>query len=121
MRKPRVRVMAAVAGALIGTALTSGSAMASTPAPTGVRTVQSGGTGNGPTLEAVTLRAQPTTQSAALGVIPKGSKVVIYEGAIHGMYKACGKRGHLWLHVVDRMGRAGWVARTCVKTNAWPS
>ncbi len=116
-----MRVRAAVACALIGTALTGGSAMASTPVPTDVRTVQSGPTGHGPTLEAVTLRAEPTTQSAALGVIPKGSKVLIYEGAVHGMYKACGKRGNLWLHVVDRMGAEGWVVRTCVKTNAWPS
>ncbi|MGW8397522.1 SH3 domain-containing protein [Streptomyces lydicus] len=121
MRKTRVRVMTAVACALLGTALTSGSATASTPAPMGVHTTASKLTGHGPTLEAVTLRAEPTTRSAALGVVPKGSKVLIYEGAVHGMYRACGKRGNLWLHVQPRVGAMGWVARTCVKTNAWPS
>ncbi|UZJ29854.1 SH3 domain-containing protein [Streptomyces endophytica] len=119
MTKTRVRV-AAVALALTGATLTSGFATASALTPTAARGTHVAPTGWGRTLEAVTVRKEPSSRSTALAVLGKGVKVTIYEGAIHGKYKACGKQGNLWLHVAkDGTNIAGWVVRTCLKAPGW--
>ncbi|MFE1777018.1 SH3 domain-containing protein [Streptomyces sp. NPDC059008] len=120
--------MAATTSVLIGAVLTSGIAVASPSGPTGTRTVQgSNATAAAATsraaspisvrtLEAVTLRAEPTTGSAALGVLGKGVKLLAYEGAVRGNYKACGKSGNKWERVgKEGTGIKGWVVSSCLK------
>ncbi|MEE4423618.1 SH3 domain-containing protein [Streptomyces bugieae] len=119
MTKTRVRV-AAVALALTGTTLTSGIATASALTQTAARSAHAASTGWGRTLEAVTVRKEPSSRSTALAVLGKGVKVTIYEGAIHGKYKACGERGNVWLRVAkDGTNIAGWVVRMCLKAPGW--
>ncbi|MGG7571788.1 SH3 domain-containing protein [Streptomyces sirii] len=121
-------VVAAAMSVLVGAVLTSGIAVASPSGSTDARAGQGSSAmaavaasrAASPipvrTLEAVTLRAEPTTRSAALGVLGKGMKLLAYEGAVHGKYKACGKSGNRW----ERVGKAGtdikgWVASSCLK------
>ncbi len=127
MRKTRSTVAAAMS-VLVGAVLTSGIAVASPSGSTDARTVQrSSATAAAAasraaspipvrTLEAVTLRAEPTTSSTALGVVGKGVKLLAYEGAVGGKYKACGKSGNRWEHVgKDGTDINGWVASSCLK------
>ncbi|WP_327704594.1 SH3 domain-containing protein [Streptomyces decoyicus] len=127
MRKTRAKT-AAVTLTLIGTTLTSGIAVASTPAATAAHAT-AGPTATaaesrfgyfpvyGRTLEAVTLRKMPSSSSTALGVIPKGVKLIAYEAELgHKNFKACGKLGRKWYRVgKDGTDIHGWVVADCLK------
>ncbi|WP_407289301.1 SH3 domain-containing protein [Streptomyces sp. BP-8] len=64
----------------------------------------------------MTLRAKPSSRSAALGVIPKGVRLMAYEPEASGMYHACGKAGNKWFRVgKDGTDINGWVVANCLK------
>ncbi|MFE0374471.1 SH3 domain-containing protein [Streptomyces inhibens] len=63
----------------------------------------------------LTLRAKPTTKAAALGVVPKGQRIYVGDGAAGETYTACGKRWHIWYQAESKYGTRGWVAATCLK------
>ncbi|MFC5718851.1 hypothetical protein ACFP1Z_01485 [Streptomyces gamaensis] len=64
-------------------------------------------------MESLTIRERPTSNSTALGILPKGARAYCGGGAEGGSYYACGKNGIHWISVNYR-GIDGWVVLYCI-------
>ncbi|MEU1982112.1 SH3 domain-containing protein [Nocardia sp. NPDC019395] len=96
----RVATLAALAGGIVAGVAPTASA---TPVKTKI-------------LETITVRAEASGSSTAVGTIPKGTVMTIDDNASVGgkEYTACGRTERVW-YPVEWNGAKGWVVAACLQ------